>query len=202
MKKRNLVATVASVALVGVIGIGSTLAYLSANDTALTNTFTFANNITVDLYEYTPTSSGVKEQNGYAYENLVAGQELMKDVDVELNTEVDSYLFVKIAEGAVGDYALELGAIDSGWTKLTNTQDGGSAYAVYGRAVAADGDVDPFDLFDTVTVPDVELSGDTTATLKDVVIDVYAVQADLGDSVTDVASAYTFLTADGTDIFA
>lgn len=198
MKKKNLITTVASVALVGVIAVGSTLAYLSANDGKLTNTFKFANNITVDLYEYTPAGSE-KEQSGYDYENLVAGEELKKDVDVQLTTDVDAYLFVKV-EAGTGDYALTLGTVDAGWTKLTNTD--GDGYAVYGRKVLKDGDTTPFNLFDTVTVPSVDLSGSKTATLKDIEIDVYAVQADLGDDVTDVSSAYTFLTKDGAKIFA
>lgn len=198
MKKKNLITTVASVAMVGVIAVGSTLAYLSANDTELTNTFKFANNITVDLYEYTPAGSEM-EQSGYDYKNLVAGEVLKKDVDVKLTTDVDSYLFVKVEQGSTGDYALTLGAVDSGWTKLTNLD--GDGYAVYGRKVAKDADADAFNLFDTVTVPSVDLSGETTATLKDIVIDVYAVQANLDTTVTDVSSAYTFLTKGGNDIF-
>ena len=54
MKKKNVLMMALSLCLVAVIAVGGTLAYLSDSDGTLVNTFKFANNIAVDVYEYTP----------------------------------------------------------------------------------------------------------------------------------------------------
>ena len=197
MKKKNLITAVASVAMVGVIAVGSTLAYLSANDKKLTNTFTFANGITVDVFEEDTIGKG-NVSGGIDYTNLVAGQTLDKDVDVTVTTTVNTYVYIKVAAGQNGTTEMNLDKTqitNNGWTAL-NAE--GGAYQVYYKEVKGTTESDDFNfgVFETVTVPD----GDGTASLKDIIIDVYAVQA---YGFTDAVTAYNQLTEDGTvDIFA
>ena len=92
MKKRNVMTMALSLAMVGVIGVGSTLAYLSAHDGTLTNTFEFdKSGITLDQWENANNTEGaelgaegeVKEigkvdgqnedENGYDYTNVIPG---------------------------------------------------------------------------------------------------------------------------------
>lgn len=197
MKKKNLITAVASVAMVGVIAVGSTLAYLSANDKKLTNTFTFANGITVDVFEEDTIGKG-NVSGGIDYTNLVAGQTLDKDVDVTVTTTVKTYVYIKVAAGQNGTTEMNLDKTQitkNGWTPL-NAE--GGAYQVYYKEVDGTTESDDFNygVFETVTVPE----GDGTASLKDIIIDVYAVQA---YGFTDAVTAYNQLTEDGTvDIFA
>lgn len=184
MKKKNLITTVASVAMVGVIAVGSTLAYLSANDTELTNHFQFANNIGVDVYEYNvaePTESDVANQSGFTYDNLVTGQEVIKNVDVDLTTTVNTTLYVLVDVGT-GANAMELDETQitvNGWEQVTITDEG---KVLYKRAVTGDAEDKSFDVFETVKVPQVEgITGSTTSqtvTLNDIKIDVFAIQSD------------------------
>ena len=92
MKKKNLITAVASVAMVGVIAVGSTLAYLTANDGKLTNTFDFVDNgIAIDLWETNGDQVVGKDEQGsgnLAYTNVVAGQVLTKEVHTDVNTSV------------------------------------------------------------------------------------------------------------------
>ncbi len=181
MKKKNLITTVASVALVGVIAVGSTLAYLSAQDTELTNHFEFANNIGVDVYEYdvaTPDSGASKEQSGFTYNNLVTGQDVIKNVDVDLTTTVKTDLYVLVDMGSVGNSMIltETQITNNGWTKV-NITDAGKV--LYKRTVEGDAEVKSFNVFETLKVPEVSVSGSTssqTVTLNDVKIDVFAIQ--------------------------
>lgn len=174
MKKRNVMTMALSLAMVGVIGVGSTLAYLSAHDGTLTNTFKFADNITVDVYEYTPAGS-VKDQDGYDYTNLVVGQELEKDVDVDLTTSVETYLFINIKSVGEGT-PVELGDIADTWTKVAVDENN---YGIYRLAANVSATTTDIDVFDVVTVPDIEEADGQYqgVELNKVVIDVFAMQA-------------------------
>lgn len=95
MKKTKLLTTLGAVALIGAIGVGSTFAYLSATTQTVTNTFTVGN-VSFDGLNGGLTESLVKrgENGNYAdadgagawsvtenkYENLVAGENLYKDL--------------------------------------------------------------------------------------------------------------------------
>lgn len=174
MKKRNVMTMALSLAMVGVIGVGSTLAYLSAHDGTLTNTFKFANNITVDVYEYTPAGSD-KDQDGYNYENLVVGDELKKDVDVDLTTSVETYLFINIKSVGEGT-PVTLGDVDSAWTAVEVDDNGYGIYRLTNNVSATTNNID---VFDVVTVPDVAGADGQYQDVKlnNVVIDVFAMQA-------------------------
>ena len=187
MKKKNVLMMALSLCLVAVIAVGGTLAYLSDTDDKVVNTFKFANNIAVDVYEYTPAGSD-KDQNGYDYENLVVGQSLKKDVDVDVTTTVETYLFINIK--SVGDGTpVTLGNVDIAWTKVV---DNGNGYGIYRLTNNVSKTTTDIDVFDTVTVPDVTsvVGGQyQDVALNNVEIDVFAMQASGYTDVTALAEA-------------
>ena len=182
MKKKNLITTVASVAMVGVIAVGSTLAYLSANDGTLTNTFTFANDIVVDVYETTNESSyasvtsdggkGVGVNGGIDYSNLIPGQTLNKNVDLDVDTTFETYLYVNIKADGAGE-KMTLGALE-GWTPVEGKVDD-NGYGIYRKTSNVSANTDAIDVFDTVTVPDVDSTKGVT--INPITINVWAAQA-------------------------
>ena len=200
MKMKNMLIGGMSLALVACISIGGTLAYLQAEDDALKNTFKFASNITVDLYEYqvkNPDDSTSKNQEGYGYENLVPGQDVVKNVDVTLTSSVKTDLYILIDKGVAGEgeacMTLDEDQITAnGWTEVEITNEGKLLYKKAGIANATGGQT--YGVFETVKVPAAELSGTTQIKLKDINIDVFAVQSDsLGDGVTADSVAATNL---------
>ena len=108
MKKKNVLMMALSLCLVAVIAVGGTLAYLTASDGTLTNTFSFANGITVEQSETwtednrvwnesaTPTSDGEGNDTGYGYINLVAGQQAHKKPVVTVTTDIPTYVFIEV----------------------------------------------------------------------------------------------------------
>lgn len=115
MKKKNVLTMAMSLALVGVIAVGGTMAYLTASDGAVVNTFEFVqgdedgNAITVTLSEAQPTATGSESitsngKNGYLYENIVPGQSLNKAPEVTVTAYTPSYVFVKITDGEYVSY--------------------------------------------------------------------------------------------------
>lgn len=123
MNKKALKTTVASLALVGVIGVGATLAYLSSQSNELTNTFTAGEgypeipeyNQALILHEsFVPKKhepidctkanscylvDGIIKRNivGNVYEDVQAGSVVTKDPEVTLNANsVNSYLYIKV----------------------------------------------------------------------------------------------------------
>ena len=56
--KKNILTTLVACILVAALAVGGTLAYMTATDTKVTNTFQFANNMTVKLTEDKPTATG------------------------------------------------------------------------------------------------------------------------------------------------
>lgn len=181
MKKKNLITTVASVALVGVIAVGSTLAYLSATDGKLTNSFDFvAGGISIDLWEYNGTQDlgkGTSDPVEYTYNNVVAGQKLTKDVNADVKTSVDAYVFIKLQETGDGAGLLESAVVKDGWIKYEQTP---GVAGVYYRTVdvTTQGTEQEFtlDIFDEVTVPTTVSEAD--ASLKNIVISTAAIQTE------------------------
>lgn len=192
MKMKNLLIGGMSLALVACISIGGTLAYLQAEDDALTNTFKFANNITVDLYEYQvadPSASTSKNQTGYDYTNLVPGEDVVKNVDVTLKSSVKTDLYILIDKGTAtgaNQKCMELNEsqiVGNEWEKV-EIQEADKLLYKKTAITGADAGV-TYGVFETVKVPAAELTGNTNVTLKDVKIDVFAVQSDnLGEGVT------------------
>ena len=199
MKMKNLLIGGMSLALVACISIGGTLAYLQAADGTLTNTFTFAHDIVVDVYETTNekenvvvTSNGgkgVDVDGGIAYSNLIPGQELNKDVKLDVQTTFETYLYVNIQPGANGDKVMELPDTLTGWTAVQVDPD--THYGIYRLTETVSADEDAIQVFNTVTVPDVNNGSTKNVTIKDIVIDVWAAQVSGFESAEAANSAAT-----------
>ena len=170
MKKKNVLVMGLSMALVAVISIGGTLAYMTASDDKVTNTFKFANNIAVTLDEDEPDPTGNETitpnaDGGFDYKNVTPGQELNKAPEFTVTTEVDAYVFARVTPGE----NMTIGAITAGWTALEGVDN------VWYKEVAGQAGVqDLGTLFTKVTVGNVELSG--TEELGDITIEVAAIQ--------------------------
>ena len=175
MKKKNVLLMALSMVLVAVISIGSTLAYLTANDDKVVNSFEFANGITVTLDEDQPAATGdetisANADGGYSYTNVVPGQTLNKAPKLTVTTSVDAYVFARVTPGE----NMTIGTITDGWTKLEGVETD-SGKLVYYKAVEGQAALrDLGTLFNQVTVGNVELSG--SETLGSITIEVAAIQ--------------------------
>ena len=190
MKKRNVMTMALSLAMVGVIAVGGTLAYLTAQDAAITNTFTFVTGdsgkdvINVDLTEEQPKAvanekilTGGKE-SGWNYTDVTPGQDLNKAPVVTVDTKVNAYVFIRLTQGNVTIKDLDT----TNWIKLEGVE---GVSNVYYQEVAANGNVKGTSLFTKVTAPNV---ADTEGVrLDNVVIEVAAIQA---ASFADAKAAY------------
>lgn len=196
MKKKNVLMMALSLCLVAVIAVGGTLAYLTGTDTKLTNTFKFANNLSVTLDEEwemadqianevaTPNSDS--DDDGYDYTNVVAGQQIHKEPTLTVTTDVDAYVFVRVTESSnvtVEDYKVA----DGEWTVLTTSD----AYKVlYKEVDGGSEDLDLGAIFTTVKVAD-----DAEDTLNPIVIEVGAIQMAGFDTVDDAYAEAVFQAA-------
>lgn len=181
MKKKNLLMMALSLCMVAVIAVGGTLAYLSDTDGALKNTFTFADNISVDLYE---TVNGARNDSGTTFQNVVPGVPVEKDVDFTTGASVKTVVFVKIeavdksADGKTGlDMILDMTGTD---LKVYNN----SVNKGYGEyyVIVEKGDTDVKNIFSKVTAPaDADV---TKNVLNDIKISISAVQYDGLEGVT------------------
>lgn len=102
MTKKKMMMAGMSAALVAVIGVGGTLAYLSATSNEVENTFTIGKGfdnadgqaLIVDEQKIGTTE---RTQEDQVYENLTPGYKEVKDPTVRLrNGSVTSYVFAKI----------------------------------------------------------------------------------------------------------
>lgn len=207
--KKNILTTLVACILVAALAVGGTLAYMTATDSKVTNTFTFANGMAVDIYEklseavvnkgqaeVTGTANdgglitGEDIKNGLNYTNVTPGQTLNKAPRVAVKTTVDAYVFVKPTAGA----NVTIGTI--GWTQVGTT---GVYYKLIelGKtdngitAVAGQSDVYTIDtpIFTTVTIGNV-----TGGTIGNVEIEVSMIQAAgfNGDAAAAFAQAPAF----------
>lgn len=113
MKKTKLLTTLGAVALIGAIGVGSTFAYLTAETTAVTNTFTVGNvNFDEDLNGGLSESAVKRGESGLYedadkdgvwsaktnnYTKLTAGEVVYKDPTAHMAADSeDAYLFMRV----------------------------------------------------------------------------------------------------------
>lgn len=174
MKKK--ITLLLSLALAVAIGIGGTLAWLTAKTEEVKNTFTVGN-INIALEE---TTTNYK---------MVPGQTITKDPKVTVKAGSEAcWLFVKIEESANLDDFISY-AVADGWTALTGVD------GVYYREVAATADDMPFSVLanDQVTVKDTvtkammdEITAQT-ASAPTLTFTAYAVQK---DGLTTAANAW------------
>ena len=175
MKKKNVLLMALSMVLVAVISIGSTLAYLTASDDKVVNSFEFANGITVTLDEDQPAATGdetisANSNGGYSYTNVVPGQTLNKAPKLTVTTSVDAYVFARVTPGE----NMTIGTITDGWTKLEGVETS-TGKLVYYKAVEGQAALRNLGtLFNQVTVGNVDLTG--SETLGSITIEVAAIQ--------------------------
>lgn len=101
MKKRNLLISILSLALVCIIGVGATLAYFTDKTETKTNTFT-TGNVGISLIDETNPEdgeiAGVPGENGIAYDDVMPGDVLSKIVGVNTDADsADAYVAVRVA---------------------------------------------------------------------------------------------------------
>lgn len=191
MKKKNLLTVIVSLALVVVLGVGATLAALSATDDKVVNTFKFADGIAVTLQEPVPTEKIADEEyarnteKGVDYSNIVPGQKLNKAPEVAVETDVPAYVFIKVS--GFDAAKLTCGAIADGWTAYTGTTNG-TGNGIYYRTATADTD------FGAIFTQVQTAAGLTeTDSLPNVTIQVYAIQQNgvaLADAYTAAVASF------------
>lgn len=128
MKKRQLAKLGLTVGLVGAVGVGGTMALLSAQSNSVTNTFAAGAGIDaakdITLFEHDPylgeegyegdsinvfndgtstEAEGKIDVTGVAYKDLEPNKELSKDPTVQISKgTADCYLFAKVTNGLAG----------------------------------------------------------------------------------------------------
>lgn len=216
MNKKKLITMLTALALVGAIGVGATLAYLSDKTDELTNTFKFAENgIGIELDEAKvdnnnkATNERVNAGQTQEYKNIIPGMILDKDPTVTITEKsLNCNVFVSVKNANAED-VLKINDLDANaWAEVDPSTYGLKAadatkYYVYQGTKATTNVVeegDSFkvvvtsgnptvleDVFQTLTVG-TEVTKDTTFT--DIVIKAAAVQA---DSCSDAEAAESAL---------
>lgn len=128
MKKAKLLTTLAAVALIGAIGVGSTFAYLSSKTGTVVNTFTVGNVvITLDEKDTDNSTQNAERDQANAYTDMIPGSSYEKDptVHVAANSE-NCYVFVKVTGLDANKDALVINAFNTNLVKVdgSNTADG------------------------------------------------------------------------------
>lgn len=156
MKKKSLLTMVLALALVGAVGIGATLAYLSSTTTTLTNTFSVGDvDITQDESDESTPDPDDRTDKGNTYDDIQPGDTLKKDPTVTvLANSSDCYVFMQLT----GADALEAknftfnGIPNNSWTKVSGEEGKLDGVYQYNQVVtknAEDQKLAP--LFDSVT---------------------------------------------------
>ena len=171
MRNKRIIALAGTVALVGVVGVGATLAYFTDTDNTL-NTVTMGH-VDIDLDE--PIFSEENENN--TIENVTPNQTITKDPTITVKAGSEScYLRAKVQiNGLEPTWDAELfeglNIDDSQWI----LSDDGYYYFQY--AVGKTGVDQKFKLFDTVTIPE-EWGNEMTDKTFTIGITAEAIQAD------------------------
>ena len=101
MKKKKLITMLTALVLVGVVGVGATLAYMSKTTDRLTNNFTVGNvDITLSEEEFgTETGERILAPATNNYYNLYPSQIVTKDPKINITAQSSSkcYLFMKVS---------------------------------------------------------------------------------------------------------
>ncbi len=210
--KKKLVTTIASLALVGAISIGATLAYLHTNSQEMTNTFTpkdGGKNISIELREpgwdgynfgelnngkqpdgktANPNYSGEKEELGVNEAKAFAiGDVIAKNPQVKNTSGQDVWVAVVVNKADLPEFA----TID--WENGTAWEIGeksGDTVIAYYKTVLSAGSVVSAPVFNSVTIGDVELTGNETIPTFDIDVTAYAVQAENIDDLTAAKAAF------------
>lgn len=130
MKRRKVAKLMAVVALVGAVGVGGSLALLTATTEPVTNTFTAGKNLTptdlkLDEYQLSDDNRTANKEldrvNSLQFENLMQRDEMDKDPTVQIKgTAAQCYMFVKVT----GLQELKDKGITVDWNKVWVKADG------------------------------------------------------------------------------
>lgn len=170
--KKSLITMIAALALVGVVGAGATLAYLTDATNAVTNTFTVGK---VDITLTETSDDGVSNNdNGYDYNNVTPGSTYDKNAKITVDKDSkEAFLFVMITKDA--KVTLDINS------KLALV-DGSDCIYKYADKVNAK---DEIQVFTKVTidknVEEKDAQGNVTE-FENVVVKAFAIQA---DNITD-----------------
>lgn len=195
MNAKKIVAALLAVVLLIGIGVGGTLAWLTATTGAVTNTFTVGK-IEIDLKEHGLGSDGelttelVTSNDNY---KVVPGKTQPKDpfVTVKAGSE-DCYVFVLVTNNLVIDgVTVATYDIDSSWQECETR--GNSTLYLYNTQVTQVTSDEKLQVFTTVTYNGEKITKDNISTLADKTIEIraYAHQVD-PDQSTAIAAAKAY----------
>lgn len=202
MKKRNLLISLLSLALVAVIGVGATLAYLTDNTQTVNNKFTF-DDIEITLQE----NASVPEDQVYQIKKTedtdfgtapITGAEQGIDyIDVLPGATVEKNPYITVSESNAHAYVyayvtgvaapLSVVGWSEGWTEVETDLTG----TLLRREVAKNA-AGKYDVFTQVQVA---TGAAGTEDLNDISIKAYAHQADNTDVDTADGAAIAYFTA-------
>lgn len=172
MNKRRILALVLACVLCVCIGIGGTLAWLTATTTPVTNTFT-TSDINITLTETDADNDQNANANSY---QMVPGYTITKDPKVTVVAGSEKcYLFVKLEKSTNFDHFMTYTVAD-GWTQLTGVN------GVYYREVDTSTSNQAFDVLkeNKVTVSQdvtkADMNGLTSTTYPTLTVTAYAAQ--------------------------
>ena len=204
MKNKKLLTTLGAVALLGAIGVGSTLAYLSGTTGTVTNTFTVGN---VSFDDDNDLGSGLreskverdKESGNYVdadeadtwtvtkndYKNLVAGETVYKDPTVIMADDSEvAWVFAQITN--TNDNAFASIAWSEDWVKIDSlSKDNVVVYAKEKTIAAGEAST----IFTSVTMSK-DITGETV--IPDIEVKAFAIQAAGFESYEDALDQVAF----------
>ncbi len=202
MKKKNFLTILLSLALVAVIGVGATLAYLTDNTQTVNNKFTF-DDIEITLKENATVPDGQSYLIRENKEGTVAGTEAIEGSDVGVvysdilpgaTVEKNPYITVSESNAHAYVYAYVTGVAaplsvtwSEGWTEVETDLTG----TLLRREVAKNA-AGKYDVFTQVQVA---TGAAGTEDLNDISIKAYAHQADNTDVDTADGAAIAYFTA-------
>ena len=207
MKKKNVLMMALSLALVAVIAVGGTLAYLSATTGPVTNTFTAGSGISMELYESVVVVgsdggyviSGTSTTDANSYSDLLSNVANAKNPTVELTNVptggVKVYVQISGANGST-DYQVALGLDSAHWQKVSEATGNDGIY-VYSTdttdktatVVAAEEVLEP--VFNTVTFT-FDQDGSSAPDFEKIVVKAFAIQAAATDAEALTAAEEAF----------
>ena len=203
MKNKKLVTTLGAVALLGAIGVGSTLAYLTDTTGTVTNTFTVGN-VTFDddndLGSGLRESDVVRDKDGKYVDNdgdntwtvikndytsLVAGETVYKDPTVVMGSDSEvAWVFAQITN--TNDAAFANIAWSEDWVKVDSlSTDAAVVYAKKTTIAASESST----IFTSVTLSK-DITGETV--IPQIEVKAFAIQAAGFDSYTDALDQVKF----------
>ena len=181
MKMKKIVAVASALSLTAAVAIGGTLAWLTDNSDAKTNTFTYQFG---ELDK--PISITIKDV--FPDGEMYPGADLNKDVGVTVNANsMDCYVYLEVQNGFFGTTGVTLGLDTENWVVVDGENEATTIYR-YKDVVANSADPRALpDLLDSVSFANT-MDHNTLSDLdgKTIVVQAYAIQSDgTGESVAN-----------------